>query len=247
MTGTRKLGRALGLTLTVLAVSLVLSTPPALSTQMPNVIRSNEAATIATLRQVAAAQTEFKQALDIDADCDGVGEYGYFAELAGTKSMRVGSGGWSCVPTSGRGLDILSPPLLRNALGMVTAYSVVVHQGYVFEMWLPAPEVGGVVGAIEEDPFGGKMLGPYPDPITGAQHWCCYAWPLVYGQTGRRAYFINQRGKVLRDVNRSATPFSGIVNIPEFDEAFLVPDDMSSPIRVGIPGGSAGSIWSVLP
>jgi hypothetical protein len=232
----------------VLAISVALFTSPALSTQVPNPLASNEVAAVATLRQIAAAQSEFKQALDIDTNCDAVGEYGYFAELAGTVPMRVAdlpSG--NCTPTCGVwGQDELVPPLLRNELGSVIASSVV-HQGYVFQLWLPGAKVFGKVNGIEEDWIGGKQAPPYPDSVNGARFWCCYAWPLAFGQTGRSAFFVNQRGQVLRYPNRSVTPFSGMANMPNFDEAFAVAGDMSSSIRVGIPGGAAGSRWMLVP
>jgi len=248
MTRPRHPVRAPRATIAVLAVILALFASPALSTQQPNVIATNEAAAISTLRQVAAVQSIFKRALDIDTNCDGVGEYGYFAELAGTQPMRVGIGSpGACVPTAGvYGVDELSPPLLRSAFGMVISSSVV-HQGYVFQVWLPDAQVGGMVRAHAEDPFGGKLAAPYPDSSNGARMWCCYAWPIAYGQTGRRAFFINQRGQVLRCSNRSTMPFTGATNTPNFDEAFVVAGDMSSPIRVGIPGGAAASIWSLVP
>ncbi|MDP6504771.1 MAG: hypothetical protein QF886_14195, partial [Planctomycetota bacterium] len=30
----------------------------------------------------------------------------------------------------------------------------------------------------------------------GDEHWCAYAWPSSYGWTGRRAFFINESGRV---------------------------------------------------
>jgi hypothetical protein len=116
-------------------------------TPSPTDIAVNEAKAIATLRSIAVAQTAFKLAVDIDTNCDAVGEYGYFAELAGTVPMRVAVPG-SCVPTNGVwGGDELDPPLLRSPLGRVMG-NCVSFQGYRFQMWLPKPEFGGLAYVV---------------------------------------------------------------------------------------------------
>jgi hypothetical protein len=230
------------------AVALAMFTSPAMSAQGPSPLALSESAAISTMRRVGEAQAKFKLARDIDSNCDAVGEYGYFAELAGTCPMRVASGNshGQCVPMAGSPSDHLVLPLLSRAMGRVRG-SCVVKDGYIFQMYLAAPPVGGVVWATREDPFGGKAAPPFPDPITGAQLWCCYAWPLVYGQTGRRAFFMNQRGQVLVSPNQQFAPFGGFANAPYFDDAFRDPHDMSSPLRIGTSGGNSNSMWFILP
>jgi hypothetical protein len=76
--------------------------------------------------------------------------------------------------------------------------------------------------------------------------WCCYAWPVSYDHTGRRAFFINQRGEVLEYANRRYYPFSGLSAGPPFDDAYSVVGDMGSPLRIGILNGN-GSIWWPVP
>jgi hypothetical protein len=209
---------------------------PAVTSQS---IAANESAAIAILRTIAKAQRLVTAAVEIDTDGDGIGEYGYLAELSGAQPLRVSALG---VPAAGvAGIDNLAPPLLRDRLGKVR-YSVVVHSGYVFQVWLAGPMVGGLVGGYAEDLKGGKNAGPFPDPITGAKYWCCYAWPLAYNVTGRRAFVVNQRDTVLEYANRSPWSFSS-VNWPSFDEAFEILSDMSCALRVGTPGGHLGSTW----
>src|SRR5687768_8845838 len=85
----------------VVAAVLAISTSTAISTQMPNGLAFNEAQAISTLRSIASAQAQFHAAAEIDTNCDRVGEYGYFAELAGTVAMRVGVfSSWECVPNA---------------------------------------------------------------------------------------------------------------------------------------------------
>jgi hypothetical protein len=203
-------------------------------------IAANQRAAISTLRSIAAAQAEFRSAVEIDTNCDGVGEYGYFAELAGTRPMRVSH---SCVPGAGSSSDILSPPLLRDAFGSVSG-SRVSHRGYYFQMWLPFQTTAGIVSGIQEDLSGGKSAAPFPGSVNGAEMWCCYAWPIDYARTGCRAYFINQRGVVLECQNRSAVPFDGTTNVPVFYEVYAVAGDMSSPLRTWIAGGALNTIWT---
>lgn len=233
---------SLWIKISVAAVALAMLASAALSTQQPSGMAVNEAEAIATLRSIAAAQAQLEAAVAIDTDCDGVGEYGFFAELAGIQPMRVGIfAGRGCVPAAGWN-NFLTPPLLRSPFGMVMD-SCVTHQGYVFEMWLAQPIVGVKVAGVREDMTGGKLAAPFPDPITGARLWCCYAWPLSYNHTGRGAYVINQEGRVLRCANRSLSPFTGQTMTPGFDEAFVLAGAINSPLRIGIPGGNTHSIW----
>jgi hypothetical protein len=238
--------------LVVGAGALALLASATIPTSVPDRIAINEAAAIDALRSIVAAQVEFKAAVDIDTNCDGVGEYGYFAELGGTRPMRFGCNPWegcACVPQAGNpSYDILAPGLLRRSLGRIDHRCVSQH-GYLFQMWLPEYEVLGHVTAVREDLYGGKLAAPFPDPVMGAQMWCCYAWPISYGETGDRAFFVNQRGEVLEYSNRCASPLSGRSDgavRPWFDEAYSVPGDMGSPPRIGIPNAN-GSVWWPVP
>lgn len=239
----------------VVLASLAPATAPAPASapapvQSPDSISADESTAIETLRAIAAAQERFKAGAHIDTNCDGVGEYGFFAEIAGTRAMRVGEGD-PCVPAAGNPPDdLLFRPLLRSSFGSVR-YSCVRYSGYVFQMWLPNPRVAGHVTAVREDNTGGKVAAPFPDPVNGSQMWCCYAWPIEYGHTGRRAFFVNQRSDVLEYSNRRPHPFSGFPaqppydSWPWFDEAYSVVGDMSSPPRIGIPNANRTIWWPV--
>jgi len=232
----------------VLLAGLASASDPA---SRSDAIGTNETSAVDTLRAIAAAQERFKAGAHIDTDCDGEGEYGYLAEIAGSAVMRV-PGGFPCQPVAGAPPDdFLLRPLLRRPFGLVR-HSCVVYRGYLFEMWLPTGITAGHVGAALEDPNGGKQAAPFPDPVQGARMWCCYAWPVAYDLTGRRAFFVNQRGEVLECANRSSSPYSGrpvsppYDNGPRFDEAFTVPGDMSSPLRIGVANAN-GTIWHPVP
>ena len=212
-------------------------------------IATDEAAAIDVLKAILEAQERFKAGAHIDTNCDGEGEYGYFAEIAGSVAMRVGCHNCQdCQPEAGNpAVDALILPLLRHPFGIVRNSSVL-YRGYLFMMWLPDRAYGGTIGAIREDFSGGKQAAPFPDPVEGARMWCCYAWPAAYDLTGRRAFFVNQRGQVLECANRSSDPFSGrsLIARPNFDEAYSVPGDLGSPLRIGIPNAN-GTIWYPVP
>lgn len=203
-------------------------------------LSANEAAAISTLRSISSAQAQIQSSAAIDCDADGSGEYGYFAEMSGTKQMRVSNAG---VPAAGAALtDKLNPPVLSSAFGTVAA-RIVTRSGYDFQMWLPGPTAGGVTPGIAEDLTGGKLAGPFPDPNNNEILWCCYAWPMQANGTGNRAFFINQEGDLLQCLNRSATPYTGVIKQPLFGEAYKTATDMASGLRLGVAGGNDNTIW----
>lgn len=241
----------------ILAITVVVAgaghagTSIAVSDPARDRITTDEAAAIDVLKAIAAAQQQFKAGAHIDTNCDGEGEYGYFGEIAGSVAMRIAEGN-PCQPAAGSPPgDVLLRPLLRRPFGLVRK-SCVTYGGYVFEMWLPANLEGGKIGAYPEDWSGGKMAPPYPDPLQGSRMWCCYAWPIAYDLTGRRAFFVNQQGEVLEYSNRRSIPYSGRPlsapwdRWPSFDEAYSIPDDMGSALRIGVPNAN-GTIWYPVP
>ncbi|MEO0762096.1 MAG: hypothetical protein AAFZ09_09840, partial [Pseudomonadota bacterium] len=70
------------------------------------------AAAISTLRSISSAQAQLQSSGAIDTDLDGGGEYGYFAELAGTVVLRESDGAGGVQLSA----DTLQPPMLSGAL-----------------------------------------------------------------------------------------------------------------------------------
>ena len=199
-------------------------------------LSANEAAAISTLRSISSAQALIRNSGSIDCDADGLGEYGYFAELAGTKPMRVSLAG---VPAAGApAIDLLTPAVLSSSFGTMTA-SRVTRSGYMFQMWLPNAAGNGVA----EDALGGKAAVPFPDPNNNENMWCCYAWPLQAAQTGNRTFFMNEQGDLLQWLNRSATPYNGAAKTPGYGEVYNVATNMGSGLRVGVSGGADATTW----
>ena len=216
----------------IIAIIASMAIPKLMSARLS----ANEAAAIATLRTVSSSEAQIQSSGAIDTDGDGVGEYGYFAELAGTQPMRVSV---ASMPAPGNpATGLLAPAVLPSAFGTITN-SVVSRSGYVFKMFLPNDLFNG----IAEDATGGKLAAPWPNPNNQEIAWCCYAWPMDQGNTGNRAFFINQDGDLLQYPNRSATPYQGTTKMPGYGEAFVTATDMSSALRIGIVGGADNTIW----
>jgi type II secretory pathway pseudopilin PulG len=184
---------------------------------------ANEAAAIATLRSIASAQAQFQAVGIVDSDGDGVGEHGFFGELAGARPVRVGRQGRSAWDPSGEALE---PPVLSPAFAALaddgTGAVCVQRSGYVFQMWLPASTTdGGPEGCAEPAAWPPRDASRV-DPELAERFWCCYAWPASPGSTGNRVFFIDQEGDLL--VCDGAGEYGGLFAQggvqPAFDAAF---------------------------
>jgi prepilin-type N-terminal cleavage/methylation domain-containing protein len=219
----------------IIAIIASVAIPKLLSARLS----ANESAAISTLRSISSAQAQLQSSSAIDTDSDGGGEYGYFAELAGTVEMRIDDG--SGAPDVGASL--LAPAMLSSALGNV-ADSVVTRSGYVFQMWLPDDAGAGVAEADT-----GGMDGA-TDPDNCENFWACYAWPLDFGGTGNRVFFINQDGDILQYNNRGTEVYEGVAGGPAQEAAFSEAGDgtMGTAIANSAAGvaGSDGELWTVV-
>ena len=205
-------------------------------------LSANESAAISTLRSLSSAQAQVQSSGAIDCDSDGGGEYGYFAELAGTVPLRVDDGAGAA--TAGALTDLLTPSVLSAAFGNVAAgsggFGTVSRSGYNFQIFLPAPGAAPVAG-VGEAPAGGLPGAGATGSNNAEVLWSCYAWPINQNQTGNRVFFVNQEGDLMQYNNRGAVLYSGL-NGPAFDAAFTLAGDMSSPIAIGA-AGQDGNTW----
>jgi prepilin-type N-terminal cleavage/methylation domain-containing protein len=212
------------------------------SIAIPNLLAArltaNETAAIATLRAISAAQAQVQASGAIDANGNGAGEYGFFGELTGRVGLRDRSG----TP----GPELLAPQVLSSSFANITSMppivgGVVSRSGYVFRMLLP--RANGI--GLPESGAGG--VGPSaPDPAQSENFWCCYAWPVMYANTGRRAFFINQTGDILSTRNATRR-YSGPTSFPRFQSAFatLGLPGMSDTIAANTTGRD-GQFWLVV-
>ena len=128
----------------VIAIIAAIALPNLLSARLT----ANESAAIATLNNIASAQSQCRSSGAIDVNGNGAGEYAYFAELAGFAPVRGG-------------LQRIAPPVLSSAFANVTARRVT-RSGYVFQMYLPGVAADGVA----EDPLGGDIDNGNGDKVA---------------------------------------------------------------------------------
>jgi hypothetical protein len=197
-------------------------------------LAADEAAAVATLRSVSSAQAQLQSSGAIDTDGDGSGEYGYFAELAGAVPVRVAA---DDKPAK------LEPAVLSKAFAQLTANGNVPRSGYLFRMYLPGSTVAGKMPGVAEGSRGGwNPKGPPTDPDNCEIRWCCYAWPIEVGNSGTRAFCMDQEGDMLVLANADGA-YSGDDHAPAFDAAGTRPGDM---LETPIPGAKHcdGRAWS---
>lgn len=187
----------------------------------------NESAAIATLKNISSAQAQCQACGVIDANRNGAGEYGTFAELAGRDVVRGGTGP-------------IAPPVLSTAFGRVEN-GVVTRSGYCFRLFLPAKDGSPVA----ELPNGGADANAI-DAAAAETKWCVYAWPLEAGVTGQRAFFIDHRGDVLGSRNEDGR-YSSAAKGPAASAAHAAgePAKLGSRLAVNMLGLD-GLMWLVI-
>jgi prepilin-type N-terminal cleavage/methylation domain-containing protein len=218
----------LAIVIVLIAILAMLAIPHTLSSK----VTANESAVVATLRTVLAAQAQFKQATVVDANGNGAGEYGYFAELSGTADLRSDEAG-------GTSARRHTPTLISAAFGDTSSAGTMQRAGYVFRMYLPDAangfrgEAGGRAGAQ------GVSIG-----ATNAEtFWACYAWPIIYGNSGRHAYLITQGGELLKCANRTQR-YSGLAKAPAPGTAgYLAPNQPMSGALAFNATAADGELW----
>jgi prepilin-type N-terminal cleavage/methylation domain-containing protein len=206
----------------IIAIIASIAIPNLLSARLS----ANESAAIATLRNIISAQSQFETQAVVDTDGDGIGEYGWFTEMAGTAIPRGG-------------VAVLIPPVLSSALGTLGPLAEINRSGFFFQMFLP--DAAGV-GVTETAGFAA------PDANVCETAWICYAWPADRQTTGNRAFVVNQTGDVLQTNNQTA-PHDGAISPPAYnaalDPAVLGGLDMRGALAIGV-AGSDGNVWTVV-
>ena len=137
----------------IIAIIASIAIPNMLSSRMA----ANEASAISTLRQMSSCQAQVKTSSMIDGDGDGVGEYGYLGELAGTHCVRSFIGGVQAISPTKK----LTPPVASSAFGNVIN-SHTKRSGYFFQIWLP--DAAGL--GVAEDATGARTPRRSPIPIS---------------------------------------------------------------------------------
>lgn len=204
-------------------------------------IEGNEARALARLRKLAYCQELVRASAVIDADRDGVGEYGTLMELAGVVGARSGldADGADFSRTGA----VVRPRVLHQAMGNVDGEGVARYHGYNFRVYLP--DGSSPAGFVREagPPQTPSLVGGKGRVGVDAAEtaWCAYAWPEAAGKTGRRTFFVNQDGIVLW-ADGAATRWEG-ENAPAPGSAFLGRGITAAP-ALNAPGPD-GTTWRV--
>ena len=215
----------------IIAIIASIAIPNLLSARL----NANESAAIATLKNISSSQAQCQASGAIDANNNGAGEYGYFAELSGAVGIRDSTGNPSAT-------ERISPPVLSGAFGNVSG-SRVTRSGFIFQMYLP----NATAVAVPEAATGG-VGATAPDGAQAEVLWCCYAWPSSRGNSGKRCFFVNQSGDVLATKNLAAGQlYNGTTNPPLPTAAFRngTSGSMSSTVASNASGVDLG-IWIVV-
>jgi len=199
-------------------------------------LSANESAAISTLRSLTSAEAQVQSSAAIDTDGDGSGEYGYFGELSGAQPCRIsvaGAAAAGAAPT-----DILNPAVMSAAFGTIQN-SVVTRSGYHFQIWLP--DAATPPDGVPEAAGGGA--GAMPGSNNGEVMWAAYAWPVTFGQTGNRCFFVNQEGDIYQYNNRGAVVYSTVANGPLATAIYKIGGDMGSGIGDATTPPSDNNTW----
>jgi prepilin-type N-terminal cleavage/methylation domain-containing protein len=203
----------------IIAIIAAIAIPNLLSARL----NANETAAIATLRNISSAQAQFQTGSKADRDTDGTGEFGCFAELSGAIDVR----GLAAVGK-------LNPPVLSGAFRVPDALGIVSRSGYAFTIFLPS--VAGLGQIADAGPDFTNV-----DPDLAETTWCCYAWPVNYGNSGNRTFMVNQSGDIVTTEDRTYSG-PGPVNA---GAGFYTPYNAASitgQTAVGTIGGD-GNMW----
>lgn len=209
----------------IIAIIASIAIPNLLSARL----NANESAAIATLKNISSGQSQCQASGVIDTNNNGSGEYGYFGELSGRTTVRGST-------------QRISPPVLSTAFGNVAAARVS-RSGYLFQMFLPDATAQG----IAEDATGGDTGNDNNVDAGQAETlWCCYAWPQVQGNSGKRTFFVNQSGDVLA-TNGATVAYNGTTLPCTFDVAFSAAASaaMSAAVAANTVGQD-GNTWVVV-
>lgn len=213
-------------------------------------ISSNETSAIGSMRSTSTSQNQFQNASVKDRDLDGVGEYGYFIELAGTTSIPVGTSTGSPA----------KPTFVNSVFGATssTGGGTANKSGYNFKMYLPTGDstsapVGedGVTPTVTVLTATGLTTTDAAEVNAQETRCCTYAWPTSAGNSGNKSFFINQSGEVIATSNLPGTVstlfYTGTTTTPGpndlFDDAGGTLLDIDGNILTGTPV-IGGLIWN---
>lgn len=184
---------------------------------------ANEAAALATLRNVVSSEAQLQMSAKVDEDQDGNGEYGGFLEMSGGSTGRMGA--------------LLNPPVLSAAFRVLDGTGAASRSGYHFRIFLPGKDGSGLA-----EPQTGFAKGSGVDAERAEVCFCCYAWPVKQGESGDRTFVVNQAGDILAT---TWAAYSGEGAGPQADAAFKTAGRIDQELAAGRRAAD-GNVWTTL-
>jgi len=222
----------------IIAIIAAIAIPNLLAAKLS----ANETAAIATLRNLASCQAQIQTSGKIDCDADGIGEYGCFLEMTGTVGVRKGpvAGTPPACDWTNKG-TVVNPPILSAALAAVDAGGFVTKSGYAFQIFLPTAAAPALF-VHETGPAASASFASTIGCDMAETTWCAYAIPVARGNSGNRAFFVNQAGDVMQSPNETS-PHQGVATALNGNSAFRGAG-ITSQVAVGT-AGQDGNVWKV--
>lgn len=172
-----------------------------------------------SMRSIAAAQEQFRKGNIVDQDADGLGEFGWLGELAGTDPCRVIR------------LKMSNSPFVAAILGIKDKHGNARKSGFYYRMYLQGPD-GRWTGepCLADAQF--PELADLPEAFHSAekaadfneQRWICYAWPNSHTHSGDEVFVVNEQGDVWVVQYEAGVgdggPYTGAIHRPQPLAAF---------------------------
>lgn len=175
---------------------------------IPQLLRSrigaNETSAMGSLKAISAGQEQFRTASCVDANANGIGEYGFLRELSGAQVCRIS------------GINVATSPYIPSTFNA----DISTKSGYQFATFL-ATAVGAGTNVVGAAP---SVVGT--DATSAAineENYFCFAWPTTVSRTGNRVFVISPQGTVMQNPNTGATLITGTAaaTIPEWFAALV--------------------------
>jgi hypothetical protein len=111
----------------------------------------------------------------------------------------------------------------------------VAKAGYYFKVFLPGKDKA--VSSGFQVPAGEGGLADAQE-----NRWCAYAWPIQWGKTGRRAFFINEMGQPYATHSPAYSGENGPTPGAAYSAKGKNPENLEGHVEEGGPGGD-GNFW----
>lgn len=209
---------------------------------IPNLLRSrataNEGSTVGSLRTIATFEAVFRQQSEVDQNGNGQGEFALLGELASELALR---------PLSPR---LVQPIYITQqfSTGGSAGNGSASKAGFYYTVYLSNATPGDEEATGTDKDLGGTPVqgGPAADLAAISkqeQHYALYAWPMEYGRSGYRCFFVNEAAEVYF-TKMAALTYDGLMAAPAANSAYLSGSRVfKGRIASGSTPGNDNNLW----